>query len=81
VQSLLTKTSEDLSKADKNLRVLQTEREKMRQRIIKLKNRRNFNLNEKICRACGQEYLEVNNFNWSCHTHTVIFNLLIFILV
>lgn len=26
-------------------------------------------MNQKICKNCGQEYLEKENFNWSCRTH------------
>lgn len=51
------------------VKVLQNERDKMRQRIQKLKNRRNYNINQKICKLCGKEYLEKENFNWSCRTH------------
>jgi len=65
------KWKEDFLKADKQLKTLMNEREKMRARIQKLKKRRNFNLNQKICRNCGREYLEKENFNWSCRTHRV----------
>ena len=62
---------EEFSKADKAVKALQNERDKMRQRIMKLKNRRNFNINQKICKMCAKEYLEKENFNWSCRTHRV----------
>ena len=35
----------------------------------KLKNRRNVDLEQKICRNCGKEYPASENFNWSCRTH------------
>ena len=60
---------EEHAKLDKQVRQFQVEREKMRQRVQKLKTRRNFNLNQKICKNCGREYLEKENFNWSCRTH------------
>lgn len=60
---------EEFQKADKMVKMLQNERDKMRQRIQKLKNRRNYNINQKICKLCGKEYLEKENFNWSCRTH------------
>ena len=46
------------------------ERDKLKQRIQKLKNRR-FRMedNQKICKKCGKEYLEKENYNWSCRTH------------
>lgn len=64
---------EEFQKSDKVVKVLQNERDKMRQRIQKLKNRRNYNINQKICKLCGKEYLEKENFNWSCRTHRVSF--------
>lgn len=63
------KFQEEFQKSDKVVKVLQNERDKMRQRIQKLKNRRNYNINQKICKLCGKEYLEKENFNWSCRTH------------
>ena len=51
----------------------------MRIRIQRLKNRRTFNVNQKICKLCGKEYLEKENFNWSCRTHRVTFNSVSFI--
>jgi hypothetical protein len=46
------------------------ERDKMKQRITKLKNKR-FKIedNQKICKKCGKEYLDNENYNWSCRTH------------
>ena len=46
------------------------ERDKMKQRFLKLKNRRfRIDQNQKICKKCGKEYLEKENYNWSCRTH------------
>ena len=39
------KWNEEWAKADKQVKMLQNERDKMRQRIHKLKKRRNFNIN------------------------------------
>jgi peptidoglycan hydrolase CwlO-like protein len=66
------KMKEENQKLDKLVKSLQNERDKMRQRIQKLKSRRIFNINQKICKLCGKEYLEKENFNWSCRTHIVI---------
>ena len=43
---------------------------KLRQRIQRIKNKR-FRIedNQKICKKCTREYLEKENFNWSCKTH------------
>ena len=32
------------------------------------------NLEIKLCRHCGQEYNESENFNWSCRVHLCPFN-------
>ena len=42
----------------------------MRERIKKLKLRRGkYDNNLKICKNCGREYNEKENFAWSCRTH------------
>ena len=47
-----------------------TEIDKMKQRIIKLKSRKGkIDLGIKMCRNCGKEFHEKENFNWSCRTH------------
>lgn len=44
--------------------------DKMKQRIIKLKSRKGkIDLGIKMCRNCGKEFHEKDNFNWSCRTH------------
>ncbi len=40
-------------------------------KIMKLRKRRNIDFNQKICKNCGKEYLENDNYNWSCRTHRV----------
>lgn len=45
-------------------------REKMKERIIKLKTRRGkVELAQKVCKNCNKEYTEKENFNWSCRIH------------
>ena len=47
------------------------ENKRLRQRIEKLRNWKfmsNSN-NLVVCKNCGKEYLETDNFNWSCRTH------------
>lgn len=42
----------------------------MKQRIVKLKSRKGkVDQGIKLCKQCGQEYHEKENFNWSCRTH------------
>lgn len=54
----------------KNCRVMKLEVEKMRQRIVKIKNRKGkVDMGIKSCRNCGKEYTEKDNFKWSCRTH------------
>jgi DNA repair exonuclease SbcCD ATPase subunit len=66
---LLQKT-ESLESLEKSHHTTTVEMVKMRARIIKLKKRRNVNIDEKICKLCGSEYLDKENFNWVCRTHT-----------
>jgi len=55
---------------EKTNKLLMSEREKMKERIKKLKSRKGkFDAGSKICRGCGRDYLEKENFNWSCRTH------------
>lgn len=65
----LLATTNTLEKNEKQLHTAMVEMSKMRTRIIKLKRRRHVNIDEKICKLCGQEYAEKENFNWSCRTH------------
>lgn len=67
----MAKQKGDLDRATKVSRQALMENIKLKQRIQKLKNKR-FRIedNQKICKKCGKEYLEKENFNWSCRTHT-----------
>ena len=56
-----------LEKEKKNLII---DREKMKDRVKKLKMRRGkYDDQEKVCKNCGKDYIETENFNWSCRTH------------
>ena len=47
-----------------------TEREKMKERLKKMKMRRGKNtVLTKVCKNCNKDYLEAENFQWSCRTH------------
>jgi hypothetical protein len=61
----------DLEKSTRAAKSAQLESTKLKARIQKLKNKR-FRIedNQKICKKCGKEYLEKENLNWSCRTHT-----------
>lgn len=64
------KFEEDFLKASKDLQILVDEKDKMRQRIIKLKSRKGkIDVGLKTCKNCGKEFNENSNFNWSCHIH------------
>lgn len=60
---------EKFSNIQKNYKNMKVEMEKLQQRLIKMKRTRNVNINQKICKKCQREYLESENFNWSCTTH------------
>lgn len=59
-----------LQNLDKANKMLTTERQKMIDRIKKLKSRRGkFDEGSKVCKKCGKDFMEKENFNWSCSTH------------
>lgn len=46
------------------------EGQKMKERFVKLKSKRGWNIaTMTICRHCQQDYNDKENFNWSCRTH------------
>ncbi len=47
------------------------EKEKIKAKFNRLKRRKAVDFNQKICKHCGKEYLENDNYNWSCRTHRV----------
>lgn len=56
-----------LEKEKKNL---VAEREKMKDRMKKLKTRKGkHDMSQKTCKSCNKEYLDKENFNWSCRMH------------
>ncbi len=55
---------------DQSNKMLLEDREKLKERILKLKSRRGrFDLATKICNNCKKDYKDNENFNWSCRTH------------
>ena len=55
---------------EKEKKALIIDREKMKDRVKKLKMRRGKKeLLEKVCKNCSKDYIETENFNWSCRTH------------
>lgn len=55
---------------EKEKKHLIAEREKMKDRIKKLKQRKGkFDVASKVCKNCGKDYIEKENFNWSCRVH------------
>jgi DNA repair exonuclease SbcCD ATPase subunit len=60
----------EVDKLLKSVRLLTDEKTKMKDRITKLKNKRGVvNMDQKQCSLCSKEFLEKENFNWSCRTH------------
>jgi chromosome segregation ATPase len=61
---------DDRTRYEKQVKALIAEREKMRQRIVKLKLRKGkVDYGIKMCKNCGKEFHEKDNFNWSCRLH------------
>jgi len=70
----LDKKLDEFMKLDQEHKVLKAEREKMKQRIIKLKSRKGkVDQGIKMCKLCAQEFHEKENFNWSCRTHRGVY--------
>ena len=62
--------TENFFRCDNEVKALRQEREKMKQRIVKLKSRKGrMDLGVKICKKCGKDYNEKDNLNWSCRQH------------
>lgn len=65
-----------LTKTEKRLKVMTKERDSLKLKMIVLVNnskRMGSQAAEetgKSCKVCGQEYIEKENFNWSCRQHT-----------
>uniref|UniRef100_A0A0G4IAN3 CCHC-type domain-containing protein n=1 Tax=Chromera velia CCMP2878 TaxID=1169474 RepID=A0A0G4IAN3_9ALVE len=60
----------ELSKMDKKMREVNEDRDKLKQRLKKMRQRRRvFEQEQKVCKNCSREYMESENFNWSCRTH------------
>jgi hypothetical protein len=63
---------EEKVRIEKQFNQVTNERDKLRIKISRLKmKKKNVDLNQKICKNCSREYLENENFNWSCRTHRV----------
>ena len=55
---------------DRKFREVSEDRDKIKARLKKYRARRALYVqDQKTCRNCGKEYLESENFNWSCRTH------------
>ena len=58
-----------ITKLETENKALDRERIKLKQRCNKLKQRRGMDKNFILCKNCGKDYVENENFNWSCRTH------------
>lgn len=45
-------------------------REKLKSKLKKVQKGGFVDKDQKICKNCGQEYKESENYNWSCRRHT-----------
>ena len=61
--------------AMKKFSLIVEERDKMKIRLVKLKARKGKFIDGgvNICKNCSKEYNEADNFNWSCRTHTNVY--------
>ena len=66
----VSEVEDEKEKVEKKFALLMGERDKMKQRILKLKNRKGkVDQGIKMCKNCGREFHNENNFNWSCRVH------------
>ena len=66
----LETANENFFRCDNEVKVMRAERDRLKQRIVKLKSRKGrVDLGIKICKKCGKDYNEVDNMNWSCRMH------------
>jgi hypothetical protein len=72
LEAVLEKLKADHKKLGAKYRQALDDKEKLKQRIMKLKMKNTSSVYTKLCKNCSQEYLESQNFNWSCRTHRVI---------
>lgn len=74
--SLVAK-QEEFAKLDKSFKMMTNERDKLKERLQRLKNKRlRVDVNQKLCKKCGKEFLESENYNWSCRTHTTEYRIM-----
>merc|ERR1719253_707566 len=63
-------TRKERDRLERKIQELSEDRDKLKARLKKYRARRNlFQIDQKSCRCCGKDYLESENFNWSCRTH------------
>jgi len=62
----------DFSKLEKKYKDMGEEHDKLRQKlkVIRMKRKQYGEGEEMLCRKCQKTYLDSENFNWSCRTHT-----------
>ena len=65
----IDKLNKALSAADKQNKILTSDREKLKLRVSKLLARKGKDSGLKQCRNCMKEYNDKENYNWSCRTH------------
>eukprot|EP00826_Nyctotherus_ovalis_P015144 TRINITY_DN1427_c0_g4_i2.p1 TRINITY_DN1427_c0_g4~~TRINITY_DN1427_c0_g4_i2.p1 ORF type:complete len:390 (+),score=111.83 TRINITY_DN1427_c0_g4_i2:313-1482(+) len=75
LEAVVRRLREDYAKLEIKYKKALDDKEMLRQRVMKLKLKSAGNANTKLCKYCSQEYLESENFNWSCRTHRVLFAL------
>jgi glutamate-1-semialdehyde aminotransferase len=61
---------EQLATKDRLTKTLAEDRDKLRKNVSRLIAKKgNLQSSTKICKNCQVEFVEKENFNWSCRTH------------
>ena len=61
---------DEVAKLTERGRLLEKERNTIRERLLKLKKRKGkIDFGLKLCKNCGSDYQDSENYNWSCRFH------------
>ena len=59
----------EIAKAKQQLTQMTTERDGLKIKLSKFKNRKQVDVHSKFCINCQKDFSEKENFNWSCQVH------------
>ena len=60
---------EQQTKSQRQIAALTSELEAFKKKVVSLQQKKSVDINQQFCCLCKQEFIEKQNFNWSCCTH------------